>query len=224
MAERDAAAAAALADRDAATVTKLERLMRTLSESVDIKIKNLTDTVDEEMVSLEQRVQERWNTFEDKWSEKVVHPDDKEAVICDAEFRTRRAVQQDEDERWKKRMANEDKITIETLRSDLNKMSAKMADEVVSLKNRQQSSAASTVSVSTESGGSGSHFASSTEQLTFVASRVELKGWGSWRNIRGTGITMDEAKQLVNKTMARLKQDDLNMFDWELTDSDWGMF
>ena len=34
MAERDAAAAAALTDRDAAMVTKLERLMRTLSESV----------------------------------------------------------------------------------------------------------------------------------------------------------------------------------------------
>ena len=46
-----------------------------------------------------------------------MHPDDKEADICNAEFRTRRAVQQ-------KRMANEDMITtnaIETLRSDLKK-------------------------------------------------------------------------------------------------------
>ena len=81
--------------------------------------------------------------------------DDKEAVICNAAFRIRRAVQQDEDERWKKRVANEDKITtnaVETLRSDLKKMSAKMADEVVSLKNRHQGSAASTVSGSTGSG------------------------------------------------------------------------
>ena len=38
MLERDAAAAAALADRDAALVTKLECLMRSLSESVDTKI------------------------------------------------------------------------------------------------------------------------------------------------------------------------------------------
>ena len=57
-----------------------------------------------------------------------------------------------------------------------------------------------------------------------VVARVELKGWSSWRNIRGSGITMEEAKQLVSKTKASLKQDDLNMFDWELTDSDQGIF
>ena len=37
MAERDAAAAAALADRDAAMVTKLESLMKSLSASMDVK-------------------------------------------------------------------------------------------------------------------------------------------------------------------------------------------
>ena len=77
-------------------------------------------------------------------------------MICNAGFRIRRAVQQDEDARWKKGMANEGKITtntIETLRSDFNKKSAKMVDEVVSLKNRHQGSAASTVSGSTGSGG-----------------------------------------------------------------------
>ena len=81
----------------------------------------------------------------------------------------RRAVEKDEDERWKNRMAN-DKITtnaIETLRSDLIRMSAKMADEVVSLKSRNQGSAASTVSGSTGSGGSGRHFVSRTVQNTF---------------------------------------------------------
>ena len=55
-----------------------------------------------------------------------------------------------------------------------------------------------------------------------LPSRTE--GRGSWRNIRGTCITTEEAKQLVSKTMARLKQDDLNMLDWELTDSDQGIF
>ena len=80
MAERDAAAAAALADRDAATVTKLESLMKSLSASVDIKIQRLSDTMGGKMATLEQRVQEPWKTSEDKWSEKVVHPDDKEAV------------------------------------------------------------------------------------------------------------------------------------------------
>ena len=53
-----------------------------------------------------------------------MHPDDKDFFICSAEFRIRRAVQQDEDERWKRHMANEDKMTtnaVETLRSNLKK-------------------------------------------------------------------------------------------------------
>ena len=68
-------------------------------------------------------------------------------------------------------MPNEDKITtnaIKTLRSDFNKMSAKMADEVVSLKNRHQGSAASTVSGSTGSGGREGHFASRMVQPTHI--------------------------------------------------------
>ena len=54
----------------------------------------------------------------------------------------------DADERWKNRMANENKITantIEALRSDLDGVSAKMAGEVVCLKNSQHGSAASTL-------------------------------------------------------------------------------
>ena len=50
------------------------------------------------------------------------------AAITQAEFRIRVAVQKDVEERWKIRMENEDKITtnaIETLRSEVAKMSAK---------------------------------------------------------------------------------------------------
>ena len=50
------------------------------------------------------------------------------------------------------------------------------------------------------------------------------KGYGSWRNIRGTGITLGEARQLVRVVKTRLKQDDLNMFDWDMTDRDPGFF
>ena len=56
-------------------------------------------------------------------------------------------------------MDNEDKITtkvIEALRSDVTKMSAKMAEEVVY--ETHQGSAASTVSGSTGSGGNMSNF------------------------------------------------------------------
>ena len=52
-------------------------------------------------------------------------------------------------------MANEDKITtnnIEVLRPEVNRMSAKMAEEVVCLKNSHHGSAASTVSRSMGSG------------------------------------------------------------------------
>ena len=67
-------------------------------------------------------------------AEQMVHPDDKEAAVTPAEFRSRVAVQKDVEERWKTRMENEDKIitkAIEVLPSDLNKMSAKMAEDVV---------------------------------------------------------------------------------------------
>ena len=58
----------------------------------------------------------------------------------------------------------------------------------------------------------------------FVVSRIELQGWGCWRNIRGTGITLEEAKALVSRAKARIKQDDLHVFDWHLTNRDQGNF
>ena len=61
-------------------------------------------------------------------------------------------------------------------------------------------------------------------QNSFVASRIELKGWDCCRNIRGTGIALDEAKQLISDTNARIKPDDLNMFDWDMTDRDQWIF
>ena len=91
-----------------------------------------------------------------------------------------------------------------------------MAEEVVCLKSRHEGSAASTVSAFS---GSAGNCASRTMQNTFVASRIEMKGWGCWRNISGTGMTLE---QLISMAKARLKQDDLNVFDWDLTDRDQG--
>ena len=70
----------------------------------------------------------------------------KEAVITQAEHRIKVAVQIGADGRWKHRMANEDKITtntIEVLWSVANRMTAKMAEEVFCVKSRHQGSAAS---------------------------------------------------------------------------------
>ena len=65
---------------------------------------------------------------------------------------------------------------------------------------------------------------SRTVQNPFVASRIELKGWVSWRNIRGTGISLEEAKALTSATKVSLKLDEMNVFDWDLTDRDQGTF
>ena len=67
------------------------------------------------------------------------------------------------------------------------------------MKNRNNGSAASTVAASTGSGGSTSNFAPHVMHNTLVASRIGLKRWEIWRNIRGARITMDEARNLVSK-------------------------
>ena len=152
-----------------------------------------------------------------------MQPDDQEAAITQAEHRIRMAVQRDADERWKNRMADEDLITtsaIEVLRSDLNEMSAKIPEKVVCVRSRHQGSAVSTVSGSTCCGGSVGNFASRTMQNTFVASRIE--GMGLVKHSRDRQYA--EAKQLASMVKARLKQDDLNILDWDLTDRDQANF
>ena len=67
------------------------------------------------LTNLEQRVQDHWVVFEKKRTEQMVQPDDKEAVITQAEHRIKVAVQRDAEERWKNRVANEDRITTHTI-------------------------------------------------------------------------------------------------------------
>ena len=62
------------------------------------------------------------------------------------------------------------------------------------------------------------------ETTLAVSTRVEVKGWRVWRNIRGMGITMDEAKDLVSQIEAMIPDADLNKFNLELTDRDQGNF
>ena len=156
-----------------------------------------------------------------------MEPDDKEAVVTQAEHRIKLAVQRDADERWRHRMDKEDRIptnTIEALRSDVVRLSAQLSEEVVCLRSRHHGRAASTVAGSTGSAGSTGNFAARVVQNTFVASQVEVKGWGCRRNIRGPGITLDEAEQLISGTKTRIKPDDLNTFDWGLAVRDRGNF
>ena len=47
--------------------------------------------------------------FEKKWMEKIVEPDDKEAIVTKAEHRIKLAVQREADERWRNRMDREDR-------------------------------------------------------------------------------------------------------------------
>ena len=84
--------------------------------------------------------------------------------------------------------------------------------------------AASTVAASSGSGGSACNFAAPVMSGVFAPTRVELKGWGVWRNIRGTGITVDEARTLVGEIKTRTSEADLGKFNWDLTDRDQGNF
>ena len=117
MAERDAA----MAERDAALAEKLEGLVKAVSESAHSKISNLSALVDGKLASSSKGCKNNGRCLRtDGW--KKVQPDDKEAAITQAEHRIRMVVQRDADERWKDRMANEDKITtnaFKVLRSDL---------------------------------------------------------------------------------------------------------
>ena len=114
---------AAMAETDAAFAEKLAGFVKVVSESVDSENQqSLRISGWETGQYLEQRVQEQWKMFENRWTEKIVQPDDNEAAITQAEHRIRMAVQRGADDRWKNRMANEDKITtnaMEVLRSDL---------------------------------------------------------------------------------------------------------
>ena len=58
-------------------------------------------------------MQDQWEICEKNGQ--IVQPDDKEAVITQAQHRITMVVQTEADERWKNRMANEDKITTNSI-------------------------------------------------------------------------------------------------------------
>ena len=164
-----------LAERDQRVLEQLGGMVRGVSDSLEGRLSDL-----------ETRMQNQWTVIEKRWMEKIVEPDDREDVVSQSEHRIRVAVQKDVDEKWRSRMEREDKITknnIETPRSGVVRLRAKLTEEVVCMKNRHQGSAASTVAASTGGSGSAGNFATRVMQNTFVASQVELKGWGAWRNI-----------------------------------------
>ena len=76
------------------------------------------------------------------------------------------------------------------------------------------------MAASSGSGGSTSNFAAHVMPSALLPTRVKLKGWGVWRNIRGTGIRMDEARTLVSDIKTIISEAELNRFNWELTDRD----
>ena len=100
---------------------------------------------------------------------------------------------------WQDRMEKEDKIMtnkVETLRSIVDRLE----QEVTTLKGKYSSvSAASTVATSSGSGGSRTGLCTPGVASEWLPTRIELKGWGEWREIRETGITMDETKTLMSQ-------------------------
>ena len=148
----------------------------------------------------------QWETFERK-CEKIaqLEPGSKEGLTTLSEHRMRTSVQT-EMEIWAERMEKEDKIMTNKYET-LNLQVVRLSQEIFNLKERHKQ-----------------HFAAHVMPKTFTPTRVELKGWWVWRNIRGTGITMDEARTLVSGMQAMMSDADLNKFTWELTDRDQGNF
>ena len=105
----------------------------------------------------------------------------------------------------------------------LNSTVERLGCEVIVLKERKMGSAVSTVAASSGSCGSASNFVAPVISGMFGPSRVELKGWVFWRNIRGIGITVDEAKTLVVQIKTRIPNADLGNFNWDLTVRDQGI-
>ena len=159
---------------------------RHMMEHLDVVVKGISDSPEERMTDLGAKMQTRRTAFEKKWVEKIVEPDSKEGTITVAKHRIRLSVQTEMEKCWKDRMEKEDQMTTnkyETLHSQV----VRLSEEVVGMKSRHSGSAASTVAASRDSGGSTSNFAAHLMPNTFIATRVELNGWGVWRNSRGWG-------------------------------------
>ena len=99
---------------------------------------------------------------------------------------------------WTERMENEGKIMLNKYET-LNSTVERLGSEIINLRDSKIGSAASTVSASSGSGGSARNFVASVISSAFTPTWVSLRGWSVWRNIRGTGITMDEARTLVSE-------------------------
>ena len=106
-------------------------------------------------------------------------------------------------------MEREDKITLskyETLNSVVQRLGQDMMNleekEVVARPPAQGMAAAPSV------------YGVPGAQVGFTPSRVELKGWGVWKDTRGTGLNENEVKALVTQiktTMPAAQQDKIRL-------------
>ena len=120
-------------------------------------------------------------------------------------------------------MEKEDKIMINRVET-LNFMVTRLEQEVTTLKGKHSISAASTVATSSGSGGSHIGPCAPGVASEWLLTRIELKGWGVWRRIRETGITVDQARGLVGQVKALTPVKHNEKFDWEMTAKDQGYF
>ena len=159
---------------------------------------------------LETRMQTRWAMFERKWEEKIIEADSKEGASTDADHRIRVC-------RVTGRIAwnggiRSQRTKVETLKSELQRLR-----EVVCMKNRPNGSVAEYSGDLHWQRWEHGHFAAHVMQNTNVASRIELKCKVVWRSTRGTGITMDEARDLVTQVQILIPETDMDKFDCDLT-------
>ena len=165
--------------------------------------------------------------FEQKLATKIaqLEPGSQDGVISSAELRIKKNIEEAMDKNWQNRMEKEDKININKFET-LNSMVTRLEAEVLNFKGKYSSiSAASTVATSSSgSGGSHTGLLSPGAPSEWVPTRIKLKGRGVWRKIREIAITMDKAKDLVDKVKALTSIIHHEKFDWDMIAKDQGFF
>ena len=227
-----------VADKTVAKVMKQmqadnSRLDESLELAVNEAVSKLSGDLQRDLKNWEAKMDDKVKAqllnhqsgFEKKWESKIVQlePSSRDGVISSAEFRIRNNVEEAVDKNWKDRMEKEDKIMINRVET-LHSIVDRLEQEVTTLKGKHSISAASTVA--TSSGNGGSHIGQCTPGVAseLLPTRIELKGWGVWRKIRETGITVDQGRGLVGQVKALTPVNHHEKFDWEMTDKDQGYF
>ena len=180
-----------------------------VTKAVNTAAARLSKDLQGRMTAWEKQVQQQWVHFEKMWKDKFVQlePGSKEGMVSMAEHRIWTSVQGDLEKMWSDRMGKEDKIMTNEYETLKTQQSERLTHEITNLKERKMGERGEHrghhLRKRVRRGGTMGHGAPGAPG-GFMPTRVELNGWGVWRNIRGSGITKDDAMASTAQTKTRL--------------------